>query len=312
VVDAIEVIPDFPSSRIADPDFVPGSIRPIPSYERVGLILPIEVLRLTEASRIRAEFMTQGPGPQILDRARSSRLDFTLPVFPECQVAPAAVPRGGSATVLASGLLPDRAIHLLLGPDEMATGRSDGDGRATLTLPIPEDARTGNRLVTVGALAVTADCIVNITDKPGDGDGDGGVPPGATVFYTAQFLCGPADETLQPGVTRGSYETLVTLTNPTDRPIRFAKRVSRALPRQQPGFVSSLVPGRIAPQGSISLECDEIRHMLPVPMTTQFRSGSLLIYADGQLAVTAVYSARPEQGGIATMQTVTISPQPLK
>ncbi|MDJ0628305.1 MAG: hypothetical protein QNJ44_08585 [Rhodobacter sp.] len=310
VVERIEVTPDFPSSQIADPDFTPGRIRPIPSHEEIRLILPIEVLRLTEASRIRAEFITQGPEGEILDRARPSRLDFVKPVFPECQVAPASAPQGGSVTVLASGLLPDRELHLLLGPDEVATGRSDGDGRATLTLPIPEDARTGNRLVTVGALAVTADCIVTVTEAPDDGDG--GVPPGAKLLYSAQFLCGPADEALQPGVARGTYETLVTLTNATARPIQFGKRVSRALPRQDAGFVSPLVPGRIAPQSSISVECNEIRHMMPVPMTEQFRSGSLLIFADGRLTVTAVYSARAADGGITSMQTIPIVPQPVK
>ena len=310
VVQTIEVIPDFPSSQVADPDFTPGSIRPIPSHELVSLILPIEVLRLTETSRIRAEFLTQGRRPEILDRARSSRLDFTLPVFPECRVAPASVPPGGSATVLASGLLPDRAIHLLLGPDEAATGRSDGDGRATLTLPIPEDARTGNRLVTVGALAVTADCIVTVTTKPDDGDD--GIPPGARFLYSAQFLCGAASEDLQPGAADGRYQTLITLTNPTAKPIRFAKRISRALPRQDPGFVSAPVPGEIKPQRSISVECNEIRHMLPVPMTAQFRSGSLLIFADGRLNVTAVYSARAEDGEVSTVQTLPVEPQPLK
>lgn len=307
-IEQAEVFPDFPVARGIDPDRPPGPFKPVATHETISLILPSDILRLDETSRLRAEFISKGPQPKIIDRARSSRLDFVLPVFPECQVAPGTVEPGGSATVLATGLLPNRPLHLLLGPDEVAVGRSDGDGRARMTLPVPGDARTGKRLVTVGALAVTADCTVIVGVKPDDGDG----VPGARFLYSAQFLCGPASESLQPGVSQGAYQTLITLTNPTGKTIKFAKRISRALPRQDPGAVSKLKLDEIRPQQSISVECNEIRHMLPVPMTTQFRSGALLVYSDGRLNMTAVYSARAEKGEVSSVQTLMVEPQPLK
>ncbi|MCC6984258.1 MAG: hypothetical protein IT535_13385, partial [Bauldia sp.] len=57
----------------------------------------------------------------------------------------------------------------------------------------------------------------------------------------------------------------------------------------------------VGPLGAIEIECNEIRQMLPSQMTEEFRTGYLLIQADAELVVTAVYSARPRDGEISTL-----------
>ena len=54
---------------------------------------------------------------------------------------------------------PPAIVERLLG-----IGHSDADGNATLLLDAPANTRAGNRLVTVGASAVSADCPLIITD----------------------------------------------------------------------------------------------------------------------------------------------------
>ncbi len=311
-VETLRTIPDFPMGRIGDPDGTNAPTDGVASREQISLIIPILQLALDAQSKFRAEFISRGPNDKILDRARTSRLDFALPVFPHCDVAPEAVAPGQSATVLASGLLPERPHHLLFGDKEVAVGRSDGDGRARLTLTVPENARSGPHLVTVGAFAVTADCKI-IVDAGGDGPGDddGFGFDGAKFAYVVPFQCGYSGETLQEGVARGEHRTLITLTNATARRARFAKRVSRGLPDQEPGALSPFERGQIASQRSIGIECNEIRRMLPVSMTAQFRSGTVLIVTDRQIHVSANYTARPAEGGVTSTQVVIIKPRSL-
>jgi hypothetical protein len=182
-----------------------------------------------------------------------------------------------------------------------------------LTLPIARDARPGRRLVTVGAIAVTADCSVVVEeDAEGGPSGDGAGIPGARYLYTTQFLCGTSEERRQEGVARGEYQTLVTLTNPSGQRVEFAKRISQALPEQEPGELSAFVRGVIEPHRSISMECDEIGEMLHRPEYARFQAGTVLILARERLEVTAVYSSRPPGAAASTIQVVPVSPQLLQ
>ena len=313
-VETLETIPDFPMGR-QGPNGVTVPTDRIPAREQINLIVPIGVIALDDKAAIRAEFIARGPNDRVIDRARASRLDFSLPVFPHCDVAPATVAAGGATTVLASGLLKDRPLHLLLGDKEVAVGRSDGDGRARLNLPIPAGARLGPHLVTVGALAVTADCTVNVAKpdggEPGDGEDGTGIP-NARFAYTVPFLCGHAGDVMQEGVARGDHHTLITITNASGGTVAFAKRVSRALPEQQAGEVSRFETAVIGPHKSVAIECAEIRRALPLPMTAQFRSGTVLLYSDRRLDVAATYSSQPDAAGVTATQVVVVTPRPLE
>ncbi len=307
VVGSVDMVPDFPMGRRLDPDRPPRAHPSIPSQTMVSLIFPIEQMRLTEVSTLRAEFITSKEKTGVIDRSSARYLDFAVPVFPVCKVVPETVEPGGTTHVLATGLLPNRGVHLLLGPDEVATGRADGDGIAQLALPIPADARAGKRLVTVGAIAVTADCTVNVKDDVGAGDdpdGPGGIDVGrAKYVMAAQFLCGPADRSVPSGMTNGTYETLVTLTNTSSKPVKFAKIASRAYPRQMAGPISDPIADEIPAYGAISMECDEIRHMLDNPMSPEFRGGTLLIFTGRPISGASAYSVRAPDGEVVSLQT---------
>ncbi len=84
--------------------------------------------------------------------------------FPTCEVTPDPAPAGGLAEVAVEGLLPERGVHALIGPDEAGTGTTDAQGSATVTLRVPADSPGRTRLVTVGVddTALTADCPMEV------------------------------------------------------------------------------------------------------------------------------------------------------
>ena len=130
------------------------------------------------------------------------------------------------------------------------------------------------------------------------------------VVYPVKFICGPSSESFQEGVVSGFSATEVTILNPSLREAtRFSKRVSRALPYQTPGDMSDVQSGELGPMQAMTVECNEIRQMLPSQMTSEFRSGYLLILADAPLVVTAVYSARPSDGEVSTLDVEVIAGQ---
>lgn len=128
-------------------------------------------------------------------------------------------------------------------------------------------------------------------------------PPARMAFaYPVKFLCGPSSEAFQEGMVTGFAATAINVLNPSpNRGVRFTKRVSRALPYQEPGPISDPARDVIAPLNAIEIECNEIRQMLPSQMTEEFRTGYLLIQSDAELVVTAVYSGRPRDGEISTL-----------
>ena len=133
-------------------------------------------------------------------------------------------------------------------------------------------------------------------------------PIAAELLYPVKFLCGGASESFQEGVVRGQHATSISLHNPSDsRAVNFTKQVSRALPFQRSGLGSAVVVDTLQPRASIDIECNEIRMMLLQSMTEQFRSGFLRIMADGALNVVAVYSSRPHNADVSTVDVETVA-----
>jgi hypothetical protein len=132
-------------------------------------------------------------------------------------------------------------------------------------------------------------------------------PFAARFIFPVAFLCGPSAEAFQEGVVSGSYQTVIEIINPSgSQPAQISKTVVRSLPYQS-GLRSSLsVADRIEPGAAIAVECNEIRQLLPGPMSTSFRSGTLMLLSDRAIAVSAAYSARPRGGEIAALDVLIV------
>jgi hypothetical protein len=105
---------------------------------------------------------------KLIDRfgkgARGARFILQRPRFPHCFPAGPGTP-GGKVAITFDGLRPNLEIHALLGPIEVLRGvKTDAKGSGQINFPIPEGARRGNHLVTIGhdGLALTADCTLTV------------------------------------------------------------------------------------------------------------------------------------------------------
>lgn len=111
------------------------------------------------------------------DRERPGRtIRWESPTFPVCSVTPGTAPRLGAITVLSTGLLPNRPVHLIFGDRHVANGHAGADGSVTITTSIPAGVRDGQHLITVGTdgTALTADCIADVKGGPRPPPQDGG------------------------------------------------------------------------------------------------------------------------------------------
>lgn len=126
------------------------------------------------------------------------------------------------------------------------------------------------------------------------------------LLFPVAFLCGPSSEAFLEGVAAGSYRTVVEIFNPSTETVRISKRAVRALPYQAGLRPSVAVDDRLPPGAAMAIECDEIRQMLPDPMSASFRFGSLLLLADRPVSVSVAYSGAPRGGEITTLEVLTV------
>jgi hypothetical protein len=99
------------------------------------------------------------------------RVNLLAPVFPSCTVAPEEVAQGGSVAVGVEGPPGEADLLVYLGDRLIGIGETGPGGAAEIDVGIPDDARSGKRLVTVGLNepdnAMTADCEVKVTKANG-------------------------------------------------------------------------------------------------------------------------------------------------
>ncbi len=140
--------------------------------------LPDEI-PMGDKGRFTARIVQDG---EVIDQLNKDDNRFVLedPSFPHCFPQNEEAKQGEVALIDVEGLPANSKIHGLLGPDEVFTDITDGNGGGTFKLPVPEDTAPGPHLVTIGVIdtALTADCTLIVTDKTrcdGDLDGDGDV-----------------------------------------------------------------------------------------------------------------------------------------
>ncbi len=134
-----------------------------------------------------------------------------------------------------------------------------------------------------------------------------------TLSYAVKFLCGESSEQFQEGVVKGVHATGINIHNPSlQKRATIRWKVARALPARMAGTVTAFETVPLEANQAVEVECDEIRQMLPEPMTRQFRAGFLVILSETELDVTAVYSARSGTGEVSAIDIEIIEPRHLK
>jgi hypothetical protein len=167
--------------------------------------------------------------------------------------------------------------------------------------------------------------------------------------YSVKFVCGQAPEprpcvefrdgsgnsswicppsTVPAGangaqVVRGLYATAINVQNPgltrnrDDGTAVFAKKVAFAFPWQEAGPVSRFERAILEPDHAFEIDCEEIAAKfltLPADSTGPppfpvFLKGFVLIVSPVELDITAVYTARPLDGGASTIDVEVIQPR---
>lgn len=129
----------------------------------------------------------------------------------------------------------------------------------------------------------------------------------ASLSYPVKFVCGPSTEKFQEGTVTGIHATAINVLNSSpEKTVRLKKWVTRALPFQRSGEISEVEEVQLKPGVAIEIECNELRMRLPASMTTQFRTGFLVIQSELPLTVVSVYSSRPTAGEVSTIDVEVI------
>ena len=139
--------------------------------EEILVSLPNSLL-IPFASRFSVEYLASAvelTQPLFVDRARVDAVNFGVVSYPECSFDQVAYRRGDEVTITASDLLPNSHAHLLFGDIEIGEGFTDDEGNIAMEFTVPLDAKLGERLVTIGTLAVTADCYLLVVPEPSTG-----------------------------------------------------------------------------------------------------------------------------------------------
>ncbi len=100
------------------------------------------------------------PAERLPADGRGAEIDLIPPPLPSCTFAQAILPPGGTTTVRANGLTPDRPAEVWVAGEVVASGRTDAHGETAIDFTLPATSRRGYRPVAVvlpGA-AESADC----------------------------------------------------------------------------------------------------------------------------------------------------------
>lgn len=118
----------------------------------------------------------------------------------------------------------------------------------------------------------------------------------APFQYAAKFVCGKPDGgELAPGV----YFTAINVHNPTERGVRFRKKIAVAGRREKPGPVSRFFDAKLGPDEALEIDCPDIRRHAQVH--EEFLKGFVVLESQTELDVVAVYTAAGDDGQVETL-----------
>jgi hypothetical protein len=121
-----------------------------------------------------------------------------------------------------------------------------------------------------------------------------------TFQYAAKYLCTaeiPGTSQTTPSVLPGIYQTAVNIHNPHSKIVQLRQKIAAAVPG---GIVSEFITGTLNPDHAMSVSCDQIATGFGLTFI-HGSEGFLVIESPDSLDVTAVYTAGPRGGEVASM-----------
>jgi hypothetical protein len=144
----------FDVVSLSMPDSIAGPIRPTVRFQAIAEMLAPE-----------SDVDVLPGGRRIVPTGNSDSL-YPIPAqYPLCAMNPPQVDPGDTATVEVTGFnRPFEPIHVVFGDQMVGQGTLDGAGEGATDFAVPNDARPGPRLITVGVdgTALTADCLLQV------------------------------------------------------------------------------------------------------------------------------------------------------
>ena len=171
----VEVTDPGIKARLVDTSFIVDRIGggSLETFHPDGVMIEIpNTVRGARADALRMQGLSRGGSDvdKLDDRPAEpgKELNMTPPHYPLCNVSPNPARLDDTLTVSVTGLLPNKGLHVLLGPNEVAKGASDAAGSAQISFGMPFVAHAGGNLVTIGNdnTALTADCIADVVVPP--------------------------------------------------------------------------------------------------------------------------------------------------
>lgn len=135
--------------------------------------------------------------------------------------------------------------------------------------------------------------------------------------YSAKAVCSLLGTFGDGALAEGIYRTLINVGNPTDATVVFAviPSVAGSL-GDAPGGIGGVVAkkGELAPGGSLSIDCFAVSGFFcPTADGLCFDfsalDGFVRINSPVELDVSAIYTARPNEGEVATMDVESVEPR---
>ena len=127
--------------------------------------------------------------------------------------------------------------------------------------------------------------------------------------YSVKFVCGCAGDDCKCGpVAPGKYFTAINIHNPSDKLVKFRKKVAVALPGEQPGHVSKFTSNALGGDEALEIDCPDIYRLAGLPKGC-FLKGFLVIQSLTELDVVAVYTAAGADGHVETLDVEYIEPR---
>lgn len=137
--------------------------------------------------------------------------------------------------------------------------------------------------------------------------------------YSAMVVCSLLTPHNDGRLAEGTYRTVINIHNPTNRNVTFANKVAltRSLGASPGEFsITPFKKVKLNPDGAVQLNCGNVAGFFcPIDGTCidfAFLEGFLVIKSPVKLDVVAVYTARPTDGEVATMEVENIHPRKIE